>query len=144
MSNLYDTDFYQWTQQQAAALAAGKAQDLDWTHLAEEIESLGRSERKELRSYLEGLLLHLLKWAYQPDYRGRSWRDSIEEDRERVPECIAESPSLRPLIPELLIQAYRPARRKAARQTRLNLQTFPETCPWTAEQVLDEDFWPEL
>lgn len=61
-----------------------------------------------------------------------------------MPECIAESPSLRPLIPELLLQAYHPARRKAARQTRLNLQTFPETCPWTAEQVLDADFWPEL
>jgi hypothetical protein len=142
MSTLYDTDFFKWTQEQAAALAAGKAQDLDWANLAEEIESLGKRDRDKLRSYLEGLLVHLLKWAYQPDYRSRSWRDSVEENRARVPDCLAESPSLRPQLPELMAWAYRHARLKAARQTRMSLATFPERCPWTPEQVMDEDFWP--
>lgn len=142
-AELYDQDFYAWTQEQAALLREGKWHALDCEHLIEEIEDLGRSARKELRSYLEGLVLHLLKWRYQPDYRGRSWRDSIEENRARIPDCLAESPSLRPQLPKLLQECYPHAQRKAARQTRLPLATFPETCPWTVEQILDDDFWPE-
>src|SRR6266581_2719326 len=87
-------------------------------------ESLGRSERKELRAYLEGLGLHLLTWRYQPDYRSRSRRDSIEENRSCIPECLQENPSLRPQLPTLLVECYPRARRKAARQTRLPLATF--------------------
>src|ERR671935_130495 len=104
MSNaeLYEQDFYRWTQEQVALLREGKWHALDCEHLIEEIEDLGRSARKELRSYLEGLVLHLLKWRYQPDYRGRSWRDSIVENRARIPDCLAESPSLRPQLPTLL------------------------------------------
>jgi len=142
-AELYDQDFYAWTQEQAALLREGKWHALDCEHLIEEIEDLGRSARKELRSYLEGLVLHLLKWRYQPDYRGRSWRDSIEENRARIPDCLAESPSLHPQIPRLLQECYPHARRKAARQTRLPLAALPETCPWTVEQILDDAFWPE-
>jgi hypothetical protein len=139
---LYDADFYAWAQEQAALLREGKWHELDCAHLIEEIEDLGRSARKELRSYLEGLLLHLLKWYYQPDYRGRSWRDSIEENRACVPESLQEYASLRPQLPTLLQECYPRARRKAARQTRLPLATFPDTCPWSVDQVLDADFWP--
>jgi Domain of unknown function DUF29 len=138
----YDKDFYAWTQAQAALLRAEKWAELDIPNLAEELESLGRSERKELRAYLEGLVLHLLKWRYQPDYRGRSWRDSIEENRACIPEGLQENPSLRPQLPALLEECYPRARRKAARQTRLPLATFPETCPWMVDQVLDATFWP--
>jgi len=140
---LYDADFYAWTQEQAALLREGKWHELDCAHLIEEIEDLGRSARKELRSYLEGLILHLLKWYYQPDYRGRSWRDTIEENRACVPESLQEHSSLRPQLPTLLQECYPRARRKAARQTRLPLVTFPDTCPWSVDQVLDADFWPD-
>jgi hypothetical protein len=141
-AELYGQDFYAWTQEQAALLREGKWHALDCEHLIEEIEDLGCSARKELRSYLEGLVLHLLKWRYQSDYRGRSWRDGIEENRARIPDCFAESPSLHPQLPKLLQECYLHARRKAARQTRLSLATFPETCPWMVEQLLDDAFWP--
>ena len=141
-TDLYSQDFYAWTQEQAALLREGALQELDRANLVEEIEDLGRSARKELRSYLEGLVLHLLKWYYQPDYRSRSWRDSIEENRACVPESLQESPSLRPQLSTLLQECYPRARRKAARQTRLPLTTFSEVCPWTVEQVLADTFWP--
>jgi hypothetical protein len=143
-SDLYTQDFYAWTQAQAALLREGAWADLDREHLVEEIECLGRSERREIRSYLEGLVLHLLKWRYQPDYQSRSWRDSIEENRARIPDCLRENPSLRPQLPTLLEECYPHARRKAARQTRLSLATFPDVCPWTVERVLDVTFWPTV
>lgn len=142
---LYDQDFYAWAQEQATLLRQGAWQELDVAHIVEELESLGRSERKEVRSYLEGLVLHLLKWCYQPAYRleSHSWRDSIEENRARIPDCLQDSPSLRPQLPILLRECYPHARRGAARETRLPREAFPEVCPWTVEQVLDADFWPE-
>jgi hypothetical protein len=141
-AELYEHDFYLWTQEQVALLREGKWHELDREHLIEEIADLGRSARQELRSYLEGLVLHLLKWCYQPDYQTRSWRDNIEENRACVPEGLPENPSLRPQLPILLQECYPHARRKAARQTRLPLTTFPETCPWPVEQVIDAAFWP--
>ena len=142
-ADLYTQDFYAWTQEQVALLRAGKWYEIDCEHLIEEMEDLGRSARKEIRSYLEGLVMHLLKWRYQPDYQTRSWRDSIVENRARIPDCLTESPSLCPQLPRLLQECYPHARRTAARQIRLALATFPATCPWTAEQVLDADFWPD-
>jgi Domain of unknown function DUF29 len=142
-AELYEQDFYLWTQEQIALLREGKWHELDREHLIEEMADLGQSARKELRSYLEGLVLHLLKWRYQPDYQTRSWRDSIVENRARVPDCLTESPSLRPQLPILLQECYPHAQRQAARQTRLPLTIFPETCPWTVEQVLDAAFWPD-
>jgi hypothetical protein len=142
-AELYEKDFYRWTQEQVALLREGKWHELDHEHLIEEIADLGLSARKELRSYLEGLVLHLLKWHYQPDYQTRSWRDSIEENRARIPDCLRGSPSLRLQLPTLLAECYPHAKRKATRQTRLPLATFPETCPWPVEQVLDTAFWPD-
>jgi hypothetical protein len=142
-AELYEQDFYRWTQEQVALLREGKWHDLDREHLMEEIEDLGRSARKDLRSYLEGLVLHLLKWRYQPDYQTRDWRDSIVENRARIPDCLAESPRLCPQLPTLLQECYPHARRRAARQTRLPQATFPETCLWTVEQVIDAAFWPD-
>jgi uncharacterized protein DUF29 len=139
----YDTDFYQWTQAQAAALRAKDWAALDLEHLAEEIASVGNEQRHAVRSQLRVLPWHVLKWAYQPDHRTTSWRTSILNARAEIADRLADYPSLRPLVPALLASAYPRARRLAAAETGLPLATFPETCPWPVEQVLDEDFWPE-
>jgi hypothetical protein len=140
---LYDTDFYQWTQEQAALLRDGKARDLDWTNLAEEIESVGRSQKHAIRSQLVRLLLHLLKWRYEPSHRGHSWQDSITDARTQIALTIEDSPSLRDFPRDALTFAYRHARRKASLETHLPLQAFPDTCLWDVAQVLDDAFWPE-
>lgn len=144
-TDLYDQDFYTWTQVQAAALRDGKAEALDWTNLAEEIESLGKSDRRALRSHLEGLVMHLLKWRYQPAGRetGHSWYSStIRAHRNEIDAIFEDSPSLQLAVPGLLARRYRSARQDASMETRLPLATFPESCPWTPAQLLDEDFWP--
>jgi Domain of unknown function DUF29 len=141
---LYDTDFYQWTQTQAAALRAKDVAALDLAHLAEEIESLGKRDRRAVESYLEVILLHLLKWAYQSERRGRSWEKSLLQARHRLAKLLRENPSLANQVPVLLDEGYPHARRLAAVETGLPLTTFPATCPWAGAQVLDEDFWPEM
>ena len=103
---------------------------------------LGKRERRQLRSYLEGLVLHLLKWRYQPDYRRRSWHNSTEENWHQIPEEIQQNRTLGEHLPTLLQVCYPRARRIAAQQTRLPLTTFPATCPWIVDQVLAETFWP--
>ena len=144
-TELYDQDFYAWTQQQAALLRDQKTQALDFANLAEEIESLGRSDKRELGNRLRILVLHLLKWRYQPDGHAgsHSWEDTIWDQRTQLLLLLEESTSLQRELPARLARHYPLARRDAARETRLPLATFPVTCPWTVEQVLDDDFWPE-
>jgi Domain of unknown function DUF29 len=139
----YDTDFYAWTQAQAAALRAKDLAALDLDHLAEEIEGVGISDRRAIRSQLLRLSLHLLKWRYQPTHRRESWRQSLDDARLQVELILEDSPSLQGFVPEALAWAYPRARRLAALETGLPLATFPEACPWPAAQVLDEAFWPE-
>jgi hypothetical protein len=142
----YETDFYRWTQTQAEALRQKDWAALDIEHIAEEIESLGRSDRRAITHQLERLLLHLLKWISQPQERARrggSWRGSVRQARQAIADLIEESPSLRDLPAERLARAYARARMQAMEQTRLPLVTFPEVCPWAVTQVLDEDYWPE-
>jgi Domain of unknown function DUF29 len=140
----YDTDFYAWTQAQAAALRATHVAALDIEHLAGEVEDLGRAVRKGIASQLERLLLHLLKWRYDPatDPR-RLWRITIRHARREIADELAENRSLRGYPAARLATAYQHAREDAADDTGLALATFPETCPWTIEQVLDAGFWPE-
>jgi hypothetical protein len=140
----YDTDFYAWTQVQAAALRAKHLAALDIEHLAEEVEDLGRAVRKGIGSQLERLLLHLLKWRYDPatDPR-RLWRVTIRHARREIADELAENRSLHGYPAARLATAYQHAREDAADDTGLSLATFPETCPWTIEQVLDAGFWPE-
>lgn len=141
----YDTDFYAWTQQQAAALAAGHVSELDLANLAEEIESLGKSDWRELSSRLETLLMHLLKWRYQPEMRqtGHSWSSTIYTQRREIGKLLRQSPSLRREVPTMIDDGYPAARYLASVETRLPLATFPEACPWSEAQVLDMDFWPQ-
>jgi hypothetical protein len=142
----YDTDFYQWTQTQAAALRAKDVAALDLDNLAEEIDSLGRSDRRAITHQLERVLVHLLKWAYQAPQRaryGRSWRRSVRQARHAIAKLIDESPSLHDYPARQLASAYRYARQQAAEETGLPLTTFPEDCPWAPAQILDADFWLE-
>lgn len=140
---LYDQDFYAWAQTQADLLRQGRLADADIGHIAEEIESMGRAEKRELVSRLTVLLLHLLKWRFQPDQRGRSWRLSIIEQRLRITDHLADNPSLKARLPEALAAAHRLARLEAARETGLELDMFPDTCPWTFPEIMEEDFWPQ-
>jgi hypothetical protein len=139
----YDTDFYAWAAQQAAALRAKDWAALDVEPLAEEVEELRKTERKAVRSQLRRLTSHLLKWAYQPARRSDSWQDTITDARRLVADWLEEDGSLTRELPALFAWAYPRARREAVKDTGLPLATFPEVCPWPVEQVLDEDFWPE-
>ena len=142
-SPLYDSDFYAWSRQQADLLRAGKLTQADIENIAEEIESMGRTEKRELVSRLEVLLLHLLKWRYQPDRRGPSWEASIRVQRYGIEDHLDDNPSLKPLLPQALASAYRDAALETVAETGLPGATFPAACPWTVEQALDGGFWPE-
>jgi hypothetical protein len=139
----YDTDFYTWTQAQAEALRAKDWAALDVENLAEEIESLGKRDRRAVESLLEVVALHLLKWIYQPVRRAPSWRTSIRNARHRLAPIVEDSATLRQVPLEHLAVIYRRARRGAADETGLPLSSFPEACPWTVEQLLDDEFLPE-
>ena len=139
MSN-YDSDVYEWTKEQADALRRRAANELDWDNLAEEIKSLGISNRHQVKSRLEILILHLLKWKYQPEWQCGSWRGSIREARHRIEMVLEDSPSLRPLPAEYLPRAYAWARQKALDET--GLYRLPDICPWAIGQILDSDFLP--
>jgi hypothetical protein len=138
----YDSDFHLWSQTQAAAIREGRFAEIDLENVAEEIESLGRSDRREIRSRLHVLLLHLLKWQAQPEKRKGGWEDSIDEARESLIILIGESPSLRSFPSTILDEVYARARRKAAKETGLPASSFPEECPFTVQETLDENFLP--
>ncbi len=139
----YQADFHAWSKDQAARLRDLRPQNLDWENLAEEIESLGGSQRKEIRSRLFVALKHLLKWAYQPKGRNNSWKASIAGARDEILNELSDSPSLKRYPAEVLDREYVIARLDTSGETGLPLELFPETCPLTIEQVLDPDFWPD-
>jgi hypothetical protein len=141
-SALYDQDFYAWSREQAELLRAGNLREADIAHIAEEIESMGRTEKRELVSRLAVLLLHLLKWRYQASKRGASWEASIRVQRNRLADHLDDNPSLRPLLPDAIKAAYRDAVLDTIAETGLASATFLAGCPWTAEEVLDAGFWP--
>ena len=139
----YDDDFFEWTQEQARLLRDGELTAIDAINLAEEIDSVGRSDRREIRNRLIVLLTHLLKWRFRPERKSPSWSDTIQEQRLSIDSVLADSPSLRPFFAEVVAQAYGRARRTAARETRMELGAFPADYPFTPEQILSEDFLPE-
>ncbi len=138
----YEQDFFAWTREQAALLRSGDWARADVEHIAQEIESMGKTEKRELISRLAVLLLHLLKWRFQPALRGTSWRLTIEEQRLQVADHIDDNPSLKALRDEAVASAYRFARLGAERETGLARETFPEQCPWSFDEMMDENFWP--
>ncbi len=142
-ATLYDTDFYAWANEQAALLRAGRLSEADIENIAEEIESMGRSERRELVSRLTVLLLHLLKWHYQPTFRGNSWRLTIEEQRLQVSDHLSDNPSLNSQLDDAIRSAYRLGRVQAARETGFDRDMFPPNCPFTFDEAMNPDFWPD-
>jgi len=141
--SIYNQDFYTWTKQQAALLRDGRLAELDIINLVDEVEDMGKSQRNQLESRLKQLLLHLLKWQFQPSYRCQSWLLSIKEQRIKVAQVLRKNPGLKPELIELTCDAYELAKLGAAKQTGLDEAIFPETCPWSFEQIVDNGFLPE-
>jgi Domain of unknown function DUF29 len=142
VAELYDKDLCLWAETMAARLRAHDTEALDWENIAEEIQSLSRSDRRELENRLIVVIAHLLKWQYQPALRERaSWRFTLDEQRRRIARLLRESPSLRPNMPETWAEVYRDATTRAMREMKSEMR-FPESCPYTEEQVLDPDFLP--
>ena len=143
---LYQRDFHAWCVQQAAALRArilpGANDGLDYDNLAEEIDCLGRSDRRSIKSHMRILLAHLLKWRHQPARRGDSWDDSIFNARSSIADLLRESPSLVKYSREVIGEAYPLAVRDAASETKMPRRDFATTCPFTDTQVFDPDFLP--
>lgn len=141
--SLHDQDFHAWLEEQSRLLKARRSAGLDWDALAEELDSLGGSERSEIRSRLVVVLQHLLKWQYQPDRRKTGWQASILEARDQLNERLKDSPSLRPYPASVLAKQYAIARLKAADETGLPLEALPSECPYAIAEILDERFYPE-
>ena len=143
MSDTYLADFNSWVAQTTQLLRERRWHEIDVTHLIEEVEDLGKSERRGIASQLTRLLLHLLKWQYQPQRRSDSWLDSITDARTQIELAIEDSPSLRSYPAEQLEESYQRARRQAAKQTSMEISVFPDVCPYSPELVLAEDWLPE-
>lgn len=142
-ASLYEQDFYRWLEKTAQHLREGRLEELDIPNLVEEIEAMGRSEKHAIQSNLIIVLLHLLKYKYQLQKRTSSWLSSIAEHRDRIEIAIADSPSLQPYVGEVFEKCYNKARRRAALETDLPIDTFPVESPFTVEETLDPDFLPD-
>lgn len=140
--SLYEADFYAWTQKQAQLLQLKQWEKLDLPNLIEEIESLGKRERAELRNRLSVLIGHLLKWQYQVSKRSRSWLMTVRVQRRETQTLLEENPSLKPYLEEGLKKSYENGRDLAVKETNLPRKTFPETCPYTLDEILSDRFYP--
>ena len=141
--DLYERDFYLWIEEQAVLLREGRLERLDVANLLEEIEDMGRREKKGVKNNLIVVLTHLLKYQFQSDQRSNSWRGSILEHRRRLRDDFEDSPSLRPHAADVFSRAYEDAREQASTETGLPLHAFPESSPYSLEQALDPEFLPD-
>ena len=139
----YDQDFYGWTVEQVALLQNKQFDQIDLEHIIEEIESMGKAERNQLRNRLTVLLMHLLKWQYEPSHRCTSWVQTIREQRRAIPRLIKENPSLKSSLADLLLDAYSNAVEDAADETNLPISLFPTDCPWSYAEFMDKEFFPD-
>ena len=142
LKTLYDTDFNLWVEAQAAALREQRTEDIDLPNLIEEIEDLAKRDKRALRSHLQVLLLHLLKWQFQPSKRSNSWRTSIANARIEIEDILSDSPSLKTYLPAISDKAYANAKTLASTETGLEIASFPEKPPCKLSQALDADFLP--
>jgi hypothetical protein len=141
-SDLYDQDLYAWAMTNARLVRDRRFDALDWEHIAEELESMGKSELRALESRLAVLLAHLLKWQFQPEKRSKSWQRTLIEQRKRIARLLRDSPSLRPKLDDILPDAYDSALRLAAEETGSDESEFPQSCPYDVEQALDLAYYP--
>ncbi len=142
LSQLYETDFNLWIEQTIYNLKKGNLGELDLDNLIEEISDMGRNNRREVFSRLKVLLKHLLKWKYQPEKRTNSWTNTIDEQREQLELILRDSPSLKSYLTDIFPECYQKALRSAVNETNLPTKIFPLDCPFTQEQVLDMDYFP--
>ncbi|MER2250229.1 DUF29 domain-containing protein [Methylorubrum podarium] len=142
-ADLYETDFYAWTQAQAELLGAGRFEELDLRNLIDEVASVGSSEKREIESRLDILLAHLLKWKFQPGARSSGWQATLWEQRKRIGRIVKTSPSLKRYPAEVFLDSYVTARLEAAKETGIDFTLFPEQPPFTVEQALDPDYLPK-
>lgn len=140
---LYETDYLQWLDTTIKQIQSQEYSHIDWQNLIEEIEDMGRSERRALESNLIIVLLHLLKWQYQPVKRSGSWERSLLEHRRRLKKALKESPSLKPYLEEILVESYQEAVKQAKAETQLPLVIFPCQCPYSIQSIIDDQFLPE-
>lgn len=138
----YKQDFYAWALNNARLLREGKLAEADIENVAEEIESMGKSEKRELINRLAILIAHLLKWQFQPARRSNSWKYTIEEQRDEIVDLFAESPSLKNEIEQQLARAYKRGVLIAATETNLGKEVFPATCPFSLEKLISSKFFP--
>ncbi|HEY4713690.1 MAG TPA: DUF29 domain-containing protein [Aquirhabdus sp.] len=145
MSIAYEKDIIAWANEQAGYIRAGRFDLVDAEHLAEEIETMGKSEKRALASSMLVLLMHLLKWQYQPDRRSASWNQSIKVQRDEIQYDLKDIPSLKTLFKDEEWQkiVWRKARLEASKETGLGLNVFPDDCPWSMTDVLKDDWLPE-
>ncbi len=143
MTQTYEEDLYAWALSNADLLRRGRLAEIDVDNIAEELESMGRSERRQLANRLQVLLAHLLKWRFQPARRGNGWRYTIEEQRRKVRKLLKDSPSLKPRLAQEAVDVYADAVLLAARETGRDKNEFPVGSPFDVAQILDDDYWPE-
>jgi hypothetical protein len=141
---LHDQDFYAWANEQAGLLRAGRLSEADIEHIADEIESMGKTEKRELVNRLTVLLTHLLKWQHQSVLRGTSRRLTLEEQRNQIEDHLADNPSLKSTLADTIVAGYRNAILSAARETGMERSVFPPACPWSFQQISDPNFYPEV
>jgi hypothetical protein len=138
----YDADFFRWTQDTAELIRLGRFDELDLEHVAEEIQDMGNRDKREVYSRLKVLLVHLLKWEFQPERQGSSWQATILEQRFQVSLVIKNSPSLDRFAAHELRSAYANAVKAAVLETGLSAR-FPKSCPYTVDEILDDSFLPD-
>ena len=142
----HDEDFYGWAMAEASLLRQHKWNELDIEHLAEELESMGASERRELISRMAQLIFHLLKWQHQPDFREfnkRSWEASIQEQRKKVKKLIVDNPSFKPNMEDFVADSYEDSILLIKKETPIDLKLLPAQCPYTFDQIMNDEFYPE-
>jgi len=139
----YEQDFYAWLLKSAELLRQRKFSELDVENMAEELEGMARSDKRQLINRFAVLLAHLLKWKYQPEKRGKSWERTIKEQRKRILLLLEESPSLKSEMAKTVSDAYEIAILSAANQTGIDESNFPESWEFSLEETLDNNFYPE-
>jgi len=152
LNRLYNQDYTAWAKQMAHLLKAGQFSELDVVHLIEELEGRGASEQRELENRLRILLAHLLKWQFQyrqlserwQEFDGRSWRNTLINQRMEIEILLEKHPGIKRFLPDSVVEAYRDARRLAAGETQLPINTFPAACPYSQAQILSNDYYPPM
>ncbi len=138
----YEQDFYKWAILNAKLLKESQWSKIDAENIAEELESMGKRDKRQLVNRLIVLLMHLLKWEFQQEKRSRSWKSSIIEQRRRIAQLLEDSPSLYNEINNKMNYIYNAAVEQAVSETGIELNTFPATCPYSIKQILEDDYYP--